>query len=653
MGTTAELSRIAYPGKEQRLSARKRVSQPIPIDLAPGQKVWLYDVGEAGVGVSGTTHLESGTRAKVQFRFPDTDASISADGIVAWSDAFGRSGIHFAEIQPNVCATLRNWLASGSTVTPLETGEAVQHDSALAAQISCLGEIADLQAAISAQRLDRDAALDLIVRRMAELTRASGAAIALREQQDVICRASFGNAPDVGVKLSATSLSGECLRSGNLVQLHDSETDSRVDPEIYRQLNFRSLLILPVVAGSNRIGIAEVLSSNPRNFKGGDILVISLLADLIATIAALPADAEASEPPDGIVFVGIEDVPATVNDTLEEGASSLPAYQDFVDNWISETSATAESGTDVPLQVSKEGLPSAPPAVEDSVPQGAEAPPSASPLQAAGAQRKTAAAVLAIERAAPAAIRLQPRRKRFHAVPVGLAGAVLLALAVWLTSYVLHRSAAHVAGTNAIPAGTSMGTQPPVTSSSPAAPASAPTSVVANAPVPKSSKPSPRVALGRSSSRSNSAVEHELEVIQTNRTSMQQPATTEAAPDAPAISQLSSRSAGELPAAIIAAKTPTPGLGLLQSQGVVEGKLIKKILPRYPEMARHAGVTGDVVLSGTIGTDGRLKNLKVLSGSPMLREEALAAARQWQYSPYMLGGKAVETETHITISFHR
>src|SRR5262249_59341594 len=111
------------------------------------------------------------------------------------------------------------------------------HDADHAAKVPCLREVADLQAIISSEHLETRAALDLVVRRMAELTRATGAAIALRESEDVFCRASFGNAPDVGVKLSSSSLSGECLRTGALVMLADSENDSRVNPEVCRHLN--------------------------------------------------------------------------------------------------------------------------------------------------------------------------------------------------------------------------------------------------------------------------------------------------------------------------------------------------------------------------------------------------------------------------------
>ena len=55
----------------------------------------------------------------------------------------------------------------------------------------------------------------------------------------------------------------------------------------------------------------------------------------------------------------------------------------------------------------------------------------------------------------------------------------------------------------------------------------------------------------------------------------------------------------------------------------------------------------------TITVDGSLRDIKVISGSPLLREEALAAAKQWRYSPYLLGGKPVQTETRITMNFNR
>jgi TonB family protein len=150
----------------------------------------------------------------------------------------------------------------------------------------------------------------------------------------------------------------------------------------------------------------------------------------------------------------------------------------------------------------------------------------------------------------------------------------------------------------------------------------------------------------------NAVQPEELQVIQGS--SAQIKAATEApAPEALALSGLAVHDASALLPGVIASNAKAPDFKPVQSLGVTGGKLLRKVLPRYPEMARRAGVTGDVVLTATITVDGSLRDIKVISGSPLLREEAIAAAKQWRYSPYLLGGKPVQTETRITMNFNR
>ena len=127
------------------------------------------------------------------------------------------------------------------------------------------------------------------------------------------------------------------------------------------------------------------------------------------------------------------------------------------------------------------------------------------------------------------------------------------------------------------------------------------------------------------------------------------PATDSPAPEAPTIA-LAGSGLGMLPAGVTAAP-PKPNLQVSQSQGVIPGRLLKKVAPQYPDLALRAGLSGDVVLLAVIGTDGRLHHVKAISGSPMLREEAVAAARQWRYAPATLSGKPVESDTRIIINF--
>ena len=68
-------------------------------------------------------------------------------------------------------------------------------------------------------------------------------------------------------------------------------------------------------------------------------------------------------------------------------------------------------------------------------------------------------------------------------------------------------------------------------------------------------------------------------------------------------------------------------------------------------MARRAGIQGDVVLHAIIGTDGRILELRVVSGSPLLVRAAVDAVQQWRYQPTLLDGEPVEVETTITVTF--
>ncbi len=88
------------------------------------------------------------------------------------------------------------------------------------------------------------------------------------------------------------------------------------------------------------------------------------------------------------------------------------------------------------------------------------------------------------------------------------------------------------------------------------------------------------------------------------------------------------------------------------ASGVMAGKILTKVTPRYPEAAKHNRVSGTVLLEAVIGRDGRIHRLKILkSPDPDLTVAALIAVRQWEYTPYTLNGNAVEVKTTITVVF--
>ena len=86
--------------------------------------------------------------------------------------------------------------------------------------------------------------------------------------------------------------------------------------------------------------------------------------------------------------------------------------------------------------------------------------------------------------------------------------------------------------------------------------------------------------------------------------------------------------------------------------GIVKmARLIHRVEPQYPPLARQMRVSGTVELTGIIATDGRIRELKVRSGSPLLAPAALEAVRQWIYEPTLLDGESVELIATISVIF--
>lgn len=85
---------------------------------------------------------------------------------------------------------------------------------------------------------------------------------------------------------------------------------------------------------------------------------------------------------------------------------------------------------------------------------------------------------------------------------------------------------------------------------------------------------------------------------------------------------------------------------------VIEAKLIRPAAqPVYPPLAKQTRTQGVVVLAALIGHDGRIRNLRVLAGHPLLTQAAMDAVRQWRYQPTTLNGEAVEVDTTIEVRF--
>ncbi len=84
---------------------------------------------------------------------------------------------------------------------------------------------------------------------------------------------------------------------------------------------------------------------------------------------------------------------------------------------------------------------------------------------------------------------------------------------------------------------------------------------------------------------------------------------------------------------------------------IQQAVLVYRKEAEYPKIAKQTGAKGVVTLNATITKDGTVKNVKVVSGHPMLVNAAAEAVRQWRYKPTLLNGQPVETDTQILVNF--
>lgn len=78
---------------------------------------------------------------------------------------------------------------------------------------------------------------------------------------------------------------------------------------------------------------------------------------------------------------------------------------------------------------------------------------------------------------------------------------------------------------------------------------------------------------------------------------------------------------------------------------------INQVMPVYPEIARQAGMEGDVFVEMVVGTDGRVQDVRILRGPPVFHQAAKSAAMQAVFSPAKQNDRPVRVKVNQRISF--
>jgi hypothetical protein len=147
--------------------------------------------------------------------------------------------------------------------------------------------VAALEQRITAEALSLDAALEVLAVNAQRLLNGTGAAIALPEKDEMVCRASAGRAPAIGVHFRVqTGLTAEAVRTGRIVTCHNTQSDPRVASEVCRKVGILSTISAPIALSDRRTAVLEVFAAESNAFTTAHIVLLEALSALLSRVAA-------------------------------------------------------------------------------------------------------------------------------------------------------------------------------------------------------------------------------------------------------------------------------------------------------------------------------------------------------------------------------
>ena len=252
---------------ERRKHARTKLAAATGVVLdAKGRPASVVDLSEGGVGVRSDAVIEEGATCRMQLAVPDSNQVIDALCELAWKSV-SHAGFRFTVLTEKSQRQIKEWLkaAQGSNGNGCATTPPAlpSNDPQALPELSVVTDEALLNLAIKARNF----------------TNADGVAVAVSDGGGIVCRASLGTAPETGVRIQTDrGLSGECVRTGEVVVCYDAENDPRVDAAVARALSMRSAVIVPMGRHDAPAGLLEVFFSHPRAFDEAGVCALQELA---------------------------------------------------------------------------------------------------------------------------------------------------------------------------------------------------------------------------------------------------------------------------------------------------------------------------------------------------------------------------------------
>jgi TonB family protein len=464
--------------------------------------------------------------------------------------------------------------------------------------------------------------LGVLAQRVQALTNASGAAIALSEGNaaEIICRARAGSsAPEVGTTLPVQeTFTGLCIQSGKELRCDDAETDPRVDKAAIRALGIRSMVAVPIKEEGRVVGVLAVFAPTAHAFTITHMVVLKAMADQIAAYLHRTLGEAYSPNP----------LPAPTVKAVAVSAAASPAPPPAV---VIKPAEPALTHRQLPVVPKVEPV-RATPLTEETHPAAFS---QKKETNRHDEQKKSETDFRPGTLDADAA---PENRLGANVLMIGAAAVMVIGAAVGLST--LRRPAAapqpaletaSSPGTPAAPAPASANVQPPAKNTPPGPP-------------PKNDEAEPK--------REEAWLKREETVVLSAGPSRISGARDDSAPtsDAPAISLGSVPASGSLSNLASPVSQP-PHPRLLTLSELEPLRVIKKVPPVYPRVAKQWELRGSVVVQGTVGKNGRISNLQLISGPPVFRDAAFEAVKQWVFKPARLNGQAIEQSTKIHLDF--
>ncbi|MGH7629394.1 MAG: PAS domain S-box protein, partial [Gemmatimonadales bacterium] len=164
--------------------------------------------------------------------------------------------------------------------TELDITERKRTEHDLRIDVELFQTIGEMQRAIVAAGLESRTVMHAIADRAHALTHADAALIELREGEALVPRIDTASPT---APRTETSLSGLCLRTGEVQRCDDTSSDRRVDPDITRRLGVGSLVAVPLKAEGRVLGVLKVVAARPNAFGDRDVRALRLMAGLMGT----------------------------------------------------------------------------------------------------------------------------------------------------------------------------------------------------------------------------------------------------------------------------------------------------------------------------------------------------------------------------------